>query len=199
MINKLPTIQITIMKQIKLSILTLATVIGLGSCGAKKGTTVDAGPGEVEILIPCAGDQFKSDAEYIRANSMGQSQDMTLSKKKARNNTLQELSSKIQTTVKSVVDNYQNSTETQNGENISKRYEEMTREVIDLKLSNYKTACEKLTRTKAGLYRTYLSYEIKIDDLLTPLSEKISQDEVLKIDYNYEKFKKNFEEALKNN
>jgi hypothetical protein len=49
------------------------------------------------------------------------------------------------------------------------------------------------------LYRTYLSYEIKIDDLLTPLSEKISQDEVLKIDYNYEKFKKNFEEALKNN
>ena len=79
------------------------------------------------------------------------------------------------------------------------RDEELTREVIDLKLSNYITACEKLTKTKQGTYRSYLSYEIKIDDLLDPLSEKISQDEVLRIDYNYEKFKKNFENALKNN
>ena len=57
----------------------------------------------------------------------------------------------------------------------------------------------KLTKTKDGKYRSYLAYEIEVEALLKPLSEKISQDEVLKIDYNYEKFKKNFEDAINKN
>ena len=173
-------------------------ISNVNSCKSSK-NVVKTEDKEVEILIPCSGDKYRSDKNYIRANSMGESQDMTLAKKKARNNTLQELGSKIQTTIQCVVDNYQNATENQNGENISKRYEELTREVIDLKLSNYITACEKLTQTAQGTYRSYLAYEIKIDDLIEPLSEKISQDEVLRIDYNYEKFKKNFMEALEKN
>lgn len=179
-----------------LALLVIITTIN--SCKSSK-NVVKTEDKEVEIIIPCSGEKFRSDKNYIRANSMGESQDMTLAKKKARNNTLQELGSKIQTTVQSVVDNYQNATGNQNGESISKRYEELTREVIDLKISNYTTACEKLTQTAQGTYRSYIAYEIKIDDLIEPLSEKISQDEVLRIDYNYEKFKKNFMEALEKN
>jgi hypothetical protein len=186
------------MKKIMYPLVALAFVFTLQSCKSSK-KVVSQSAEEVEVIIPCSGDKYRSDSKFIRANSMGESQDMTLAKKKAKNNALQELASKIQTTVQSVVDNYQNSTETQNGENISKRFEELTREVIDQKLSNYSTACEKLTRTKKGTYRSYLSYEIGVDDLLNPLSDKISQDEVLRIDYNYEKFKKNFEEALNKN
>lgn len=183
------------MKNFTKSILIIALAINFTACKSKQ-QTVSAGPGEVEVIIPCSGEDFRSDKKYIRASSMGESQDMTIAKKKAKNNTLQELASKVKTTVQSVVDNYQNSTGTQDGENISKRFEALTREVVDVELSNYTTACEKLTKTKDGKYRSYLAYEIEVDALLEPLSAKISQDEVLKIDYNYEKFKKNFEDAL---
>ncbi|MDG2279226.1 MAG: hypothetical protein P8L42_01200 [Flavicella sp.] len=186
------------MKKLTQSLLVLAIAINLTACKSKQ-QTVSTGPGEVEIIIPCSGEDFRSDKKYIRASSMGESQDITIAKKKAKNNTLQELASKVETTIQSVVDNYQNSTGNQDGENISKRFEALTREVVDVELSNYTTACEKLTQTKDGKYRSYLAYEIEVDALIKPLSDKISQDEVLKIDYNYEKFKKNFEDAISKN
>jgi|TARA_B100000809_G_scaffold4361_1_gene4603 hypothetical protein len=180
------------------TLLVIAMVINITACKSKQ-EVIKTNDQEIEVIIPCSGEKYRSDSKYIRASSMGESQDMTLAKKKARNNTLQELASKVQTTVQSVVDNYQNSTETQNGENISKRFEALTREVVDVEISNYITACEKLTKTKKGTFRSYLSYEIEIESLLEPLSAKISQDEVLRIDYNYEKFKKNFHDALSKN
>lgn len=186
------------MRKLTQTILFVALTISLTACKSKQ-KVVTAGPDEVEVLIPCSGEDYRSDKKYIRASSMGESQDITIAKKKAKNNTLQELASKIQTTVQSVVDNYQNSTGTQDGENISKRFEALTREVVDVELSNYTTSCEKLTRTKDGKYRSYLAYEIEVEALIKPLSAKISQDEVLKIDYNYEKFKKNFEDAISKN
>jgi hypothetical protein len=186
------------MKNIAKTCVLLILTIHLTSCKSKQQLTASS-PDEIEISIPCSGGDYRSDNEYIRASSMGESQDITIAKKKAKNNTLQELASKVKTTVQSVVDNYQNSTGTQDGENISKRFEALTREVVDIELSNYKTVCEKLTKTKDGKYRSYLAYEIEVEALLKPLSEKISQDEVLKIDYNYEKFKKNFEDAINKN
>ena len=91
-------------------------VSNVNSCKSSK-NVIKTEDKEVEILIPCSGDKYRSDKNYIRANSMGESQDMTLAKKKARNNTLQELG-KIQTTIQSVVDNYQNATENQNGKHL---------------------------------------------------------------------------------
>ena len=71
---------------IKIS-LVLLIAFGLHSCKSSK-NVVKTEDKEVEIIIPCSGDKFRSDKNYIRANSMGESQDMTLAKKKARNNTL---------------------------------------------------------------------------------------------------------------
>ncbi len=183
------------MKNITKTILAVIVAINFIACKSKQ-PVAQISPEEIEVIIPCSGEDYRSDGKYIRASSMGESQDMTLAKKKAKNNTLEELASKIETSLKSVADNYQNATGNTEGENISKRFETLTREIVDVQISNYKTACEKLTKTKKGTYRSYLSYEISMDDLLEPLSEKISQDEVLRIDYNYEKFKKTFNDAL---
>ncbi|WP_196884972.1 hypothetical protein [Aureivirga sp. CE67] len=154
-------------------------------------------PGEVEIIVHCSGPDYYSTDKFIRGNSIGESSDMTLSKKKSRNNTLQELSSKISTTVKAVIDNYEKSVETASGEDIEKRYEALTREVINQNISGYRTICEKVTKTKEGKYKTYLAYEISIDNLINPLIKKLNKDEHIKVDYDYEKFKETFEEELK--
>ncbi|BDD10237.1 hypothetical protein FUAX_26690 [Fulvitalea axinellae] len=180
-----------------ISAMALATGFMASCGGSKKAAQTGVQPDEVEIVVHCSGPEYYSNGQFIRANSMGESLDLTLSKKKARNNTLQELAGKIETSVQSVIDNYQKSAATTRGEELSKRYEELTREVIKQKISGYTTLCEKVTKSRDGKYRTYLAYEISVDNLLKPLSDRISKDESLKMDYDYEKFKDTFESALK--
>jgi len=183
-----------------LSIMFGASVLLLASCGSSKEVSAPEAPkpvGEIIVNVYCSGPDYFSTDNLIRGNSIGESTDMTMSKKKARNNTLQELSSKIQTTFKAVIDNYQSSRETASGEEVNKRYEELSREVIDQTISGYKTICEKVTQTTKGTYKTYLAFEISVDNLAKPFFDKISEDEKLRIDYDYEKFKKTFEEEMK--
>lgn len=182
------------------TILIGATVMLLASCGSSKQVAQTEAPkpvGETIINVYCSGPDYFSTDNLIRGNSIGESTDMTMSKKKARSNTLQELSSKIQTTFKAVVDNYQSSRETASGEEVNKRYEELSREVIDQTISGYKTICEKVTQTTKGTYKTYLAFEISVESLTKPFFDRISDDEKLRIDYDYEKFKKTFEEEMK--
>ncbi|MCT4636967.1 MAG: LPP20 family lipoprotein [Bacteroidales bacterium] len=182
------------------SLMLGAAVVFLASCGSSKEVTEakkKEPAGEKLITVYCSGPEFFSTDGYIRANSIGESSDMTMAKKKARNNTLQELSSKIQTTFKAVIDNYQSSKENSSGEEVVKRYEELSREVINQTISGYRTICEKVTQTEKGTYKTYLAFEISIENLSKPFYDKISEDDKLRIDYDYEKFKKTFNEEMK--
>jgi hypothetical protein len=79
---------------------------------------------------------------------------------------------------------------------VSKRYEELTRLVVKQEINGYKTVCEKVVKTTDNKYRTYLAFELPIDSMLNPIYNKISSDKELKIDYDYEKFKKTFEEEM---
>ena len=49
-----------------------------------------------------------------------------------------------------------------------------------------------MTKTVAGKYKTYIAIELNNGALLTTLNNRISTDERLKVDYNYEKFKETF-------
>ena len=66
---------------IKLLVIVLI-VSNVNSCKSSK-NVIKTEDKEVEILIPCSGDKYRSDKNYIRANSMGESQDMTLAKKES--------------------------------------------------------------------------------------------------------------------
>ena len=58
------------------------------------------------------------------------------------------------------------------------------------------TICEKTTKTSDGKYKTYIAIELAGDELMTALNERLSKDAKLKIDYDYEQFKKTFEEEM---
>jgi hypothetical protein len=59
-------------------------------------------------------------------------------------------------------------------------------------LQGTRTICEKQTKTVEGKYKTYIAIELSADDLLNKYNERLSNDERLKADYNYEKFKDTF-------
>ena len=184
------------MKNARTLILLLTGLVltaGIYSCKGKK----EAAPeGEVLVNNYCSGPEYFSNSEYFRANALGESLDQMTSKKKALNNAKAELAGAINTTIKSTIDNYVNSREFNNQEDIEERFEGLTREVVNQQLSGTKTICEKMTKTAEGNYKTYLAIELSGEDLITKINERLSKDERLKIDYDYEKFKETFDAEM---
>lgn len=152
--------------------------------------------GETEVAVPCSGSDFFTTAKFFRANSIGESQDQVTSKKKALSNARAELAASIQTTVKAVTDNYTNSREMNNKEQVEERFEQLNREIVDQQLSGLKTICEKLVKTNQDTYKTYIAIELSAEDLVTKYNERLSKDDRLKIDYDYEKFKETFDTEM---
>jgi len=159
------------------------------ACKSKK----DATPkGETEVVIPCSGSEFFTTKDAFRSNSIGESQDQVTAKKKALTNARNELAAAIQTTVKTVTDNYVNSREMNKKEELEQRFESLNREVIDQTLSGVRTICEKNMLTQQGTYKSYIAIELSASDLVAKYNERLSKDDRLKIDYDYEKFKDTF-------
>ena len=173
---------------------TMLVFIIIGGCKSKEKAVKD--PGETLIEVYCSGPDYQANSEYFRANQVGESLDQATAKKKALSNARADLASSVETTIKGVVDNYVNSRELNNTEEVEERFESLTREVINQKLTGVKTICEKTTKTDDGNYKTYIAIELAGDELMNSMNERLSNDAKLKIDYDYEQFKKTFEEEM---
>jgi hypothetical protein len=184
---------LTILRSI-IMLTVLGTLVVLSSCKSKE--KVAAAPGETIIDVPCAGPEFYTNAEYFRASQIGESLDQATAKKKAMSNARADLASAIETTIKGVVDNYVNSRELNNKEEVEERFESLTREVINQKLNGVRTICEKTAKTDNGNYKTYVAIELAGDELMNSMNDRLSNDAKLKIDYDYEQFKKTFNEEM---
>jgi hypothetical protein len=108
-----------------------------------------------------------------------------------------DLASSLQTTIKGVIDNYVNSREFNNREEIEERFEGLTREVIDQNLSGVKTICSQPVQVNAtGAFKYYVAIELSGADIAADYNERITKDERLKIDYDYEKFRAIFDQEM---
>lgn len=174
-----------------LVIMAVAAMI-MGGCKAKQKVP----DGEKEVVVPCSGPDFFTNNKVFRANSIGESMDQVTSKKKALTNARNELAQSIQTTVKTVTDNYTNSRSMNRKEELEQKFEQLNREVVDQTLQGVRTICEKLVQTKDGNYKTYIAIELSADDLVKQYNQRLSTDDRLKIDYDYEKFKDTFNQEM---
>jgi hypothetical protein len=173
----------------------LVSLLVISGCKSKEKAVKESG--ETLIEVYCSGPEYFADKEYFRANQVGESVDQATAKKKAMSNARADLASSVETTIKGVIDNYVNSRELNNVEEAEERFESLTREVINQKLTGVKTICEKTTKTDDGKYKTYIAIELSGDDLMNAMNERLSKDAKLKIDYDYEQFKKTFDEEMK--
>ncbi len=185
----------------KAALLILAMGLVMAAC--KKKEEVQAPAGEVLINEYCAGPEYFSNDEFFRSNGLGESMDQATAKKKAFSNARADLASAINTTIQGTIDNYVNSREFNNREEVEERFEGLTREVLDQELTGTKTICQKAVKvTDSGNYKYYVAIELSGQDLIGAMNERLSQDERLRIDYDYEQFKETFEremEKLKEN
>lgn len=191
----------TVQKIGRAAVVILAVGMALTAC--KKKEEVQAPAGEVLINEYCAGPEYFSNDEFFRSNGLGESMDQATAKKKAFSNARADLASAINTTIQGTIDNYVNSREFNNREEVQERFEGLTREVLDQELTGTKTICQKAVKvTDSGNYKYYVAIELSGQDLIGAMNERLSNDERLRIDYDYEQFKETFNEEmekLKNN
>lgn len=181
----------------KISLLPLALVLVLFSCKSKKEVGVSPKEqGEILIEQYCSGDEYFSDKKTFRANAIGESLDQMTAKKKARSNAQSELAKTISSTMKIVGDNYVNSTEFNNKEEVTETFNEMARTVVNEQLQGAVKVCEKMTKTQEGKYKCYMAIELTASKLAQKYHEQLSKDEKIKADYNYEKFKETFDKEM---
>lgn len=181
-------------------ILFIFSLVLFASCRSGQQTTSASQPalpaGEVEIEVACSGPEYFTNGEVFRANSVGESIDLSVSKRKAMTNARSQLAASIQTTVKTVTDNYVKSTENNNNEQIEERFESLNREVVSQELSGIRKICERYFRTADGKYKTYVAIELSAQELVSAYHQRLQQMESLQIDYDYEKFKEIFEAEM---
>lgn len=182
------------MKSFKLSIFGLIAVAAILVAGCKGKEKLPKG--EEEVVVPCSGTEYFTTKSHFRSNSLGESMDQVTSKRRALTNARAELASSISTMVKTVTDNYVISREFNNKEEVEERFESLNREIVDQQLSGIRTICEKLVKTNQGNYKTYIAVELSADELVSAYNERLSKDERLRIDYDYEKFKETFDKEM---
>ena len=194
--------------QMKRVVLLLAVAGLLGVSCSKK---VAAPQGETEVIVPCSGPEYRTNNKYIRASAVGLSGDMNMAKKKeetypgyeelrAALAALPQLASSMNQLVERVAINYGNSYQVGESEEAKSKFEDMAKIVVKEKLSGLRIICEKTMRTSDGKYKVYIAAELAGDELMeginSRVSKSISNDTKLRIDYDYEKFKKVFEEEM---
>jgi hypothetical protein len=180
-------------------------IVALALLGCKSSQQVDNAAlapakglpsGEVEVEIPCSGPQYYTDAEVFRANSVGVSNDLAVSKRIAMSNARADLAAAIEVTVGTVTDSYVKSIGGTRNEALSQRFESLNREVVTQRLSGLRTLCERYFRTEAGRYKTYVAIELSAQQLAENYKQRIQADPALRADFDYEKFKSVFDAEM---
>ncbi|MGY6560637.1 MAG: hypothetical protein ACXITV_00880 [Luteibaculaceae bacterium] len=171
----------------------------LTSCKKKKNVQQGVTPeqqGEVLLQNFCSGPEFFTNREFMRANSIGESLDQVTARRKAMSNARAQLAADINVVVRGTTDNYVNSSQYNNKEEVMQRFESLTREVIDQELRGVRTLCDKMTRTPEGRFKSYVAIELGGDELVGAINDRLSRDERIMIDYNYERFKDTFNQEM---
>ena len=183
-------------RNIPLTLSVLALGLAVATTGCKKNEDVVKPKGEIEIVEYCTGSEYNSDSKHFRSTATGESQDREIAKKKARSTAESRLARTVSATIKAVTDNYVSSTEFNNREEATESFNELARTVVDQELRGAIVICEKLTQRENGIYVSYVALELSGEKFASKYNEKISEDERIMAEYNYERFKETFQEEM---
>jgi hypothetical protein len=185
------------MKITQLVLIPAVAAITLAGCKSKKTTPVQKDTGAVEISVPFSSKEYRSDNDYFRAKQTGKSPDMATAKKIAFQNAKAEMAGNINSIIKRVTDQYTNQRTVGNTQEFENKFEELSREVVNMEMSNVKEIGEKIFKEPDGSYSSWIAIEASKKDVFDKLDSRISSDAKLKLDYDKQKFQQIFDAEMK--
>lgn len=192
---------------IKTPFLILLVLTITYSCGSSKSKVVVEkevrGQTFNEIILPCNGADYASNDKEFKGTGSGTSINMNAAKKMAVRAAMSALALDMSAAISVVADDYSKSVQKNADLDYQGRWEDMTRIVADEVVNSLSTDCERSTIERKNLngqmtayYTFYVAKSSSVDKVFEKLSQKMSDDEILKIDYDYEKFKETFEKEM---
>ena len=152
--------------------------------------------GEVEIIEYCTGSEFNTDKDHFRSTATGTSLSRETAKKMSRSNAEDKLARSIQSTIEVVTDNYVNSSKFNNKEEVTETFNNLSRTIVNQELRGAVVICEKLTQKPDGSFVSYIAIELSGDQIAQAYNERLSKDERIMAEFNYENFKETFDEEM---
>lgn len=176
------------------AILVGALAVGLVGCsGSRKATKKTVGT--IIKDLPCQK-EGRSDKKYFRAYADAKSQNLNMARTKALTQAKANLASVINTTIKTVNDNYMNERQFGDKLEFEAKFESLTREVVKQELSNIEVICEQQSVTKDGLYNKFIAIQIDKGSLVEAVESKLSKDQKLQVDYDKMKYEQVLEKEM---
>ena len=183
-----------------MKIITLMAIAMLAvtvSCKSKKAVPVQKETGAIEISVPFSGKEYRSDENNFRAKQVGKSPDLATSKKIAFQNARAEMAGNIQAIIKRVTDQYTNQRTVGSAQEFENKFEELSREVVNMQLSNVKEIGEKIFKEPDGSYTYWIAIEASKKEVFDKMDQKIANDSKLKLDYDKQKFQQIFDAEMR--
>ena len=190
------------MKTINYLLIPAIALMTITSCKSKK-AVVTAVPvakqeGLIEISTPFDSKEYRSDEENFRSKQSGKSPDLATAKKIAYQNSRAEMAANINAVVKRVTDQYTNQRTVGNKQEFENKFEELSREVVNLEMSNVKELGQKTFQDPSDkAYIVWIALEANKTGVLDKINQKISSDAKLKLDYDKQKFQAIFDSEMK--
>ena len=169
-----------------ISVVAMATV--MVSCGTQKQAT-SVGRG-VEMSIPC---DVKDDADFFRASGTATNINQQNARTAALNAAKSMINQKLGGTIKGITTDYQRSLAgNAQQEDIARLMEGEFQMAVDRTLNDAGQICEKMFRTDAGNYESWIGIEISKKKLAAEMEKGLSENEKLKVVYDREKFEEKY-------
>lgn len=186
------------MKTIKILAIPAIALLLAAGCKSKKAVSVAKQEGLIEITTPFDSKEYRSDEENFRSKQSGKSPDLATAKKIAYQNARAEMAANINATVKRVTDQYTNQRTVGNTQEFENKFEELSREVVNLEMSNVKELGQKTFQDPSDkAYIVWIALEANKKGVFDKIDQKISSDAKLKVDYDKQKFQQIFDAEMK--
>jgi hypothetical protein len=177
------------MKKIQLFVISL-TVLLFASCGSSKKVAEKTAIGETrtEIKIPCE-EYNENTKDAFRATASASSPNQQFAKDKAMGLARNALGQKIEISVQSLFSNYASQYDVSNEQEFKERTQAITRQVTDQIVNGLNAICQKDFTLSSGKYEVWIALEMPTENVGKSIYNKVSDDEKIRLDYDYEKFK----------
>jgi hypothetical protein len=200
-----------IMKKINLKVAVMAVMAGIvmSACGSSKQTSSAVSvtdkkemakqfnaPAQIEVTTPCSEPEDSSE-DFIRVNGSGTSKDRTMAKDRAYLDALAQLALKLAGVAASEKQRVAVSTNA-DGEDFHDKVVANSKAIAQANVAGYRTACEKYTQTPGNpSYNCYVTIEFGKQKVVKQLYESLSNEKLLKADYDFDRYMKEFNTDLK--
>ena len=177
------------------TVLTVIILFAAGGCKGKKDMpTIQSG--SERLTVPFSSAAYRTDGSNFRAVNMGTSVDYSMARRIALQNARTELAAGIAATVKAVTAQYADQRQVADRQEFQTRLEEESRTVVNQMLTDVRVIGDETFREPDGRMTVWVAIEMPKDALVQAMSNSISRDERLRLDFDQHRFRQIFDEEM---